>query len=374
MRRSVLGGALLSALWPFLASRLLVWIGTEAIAPLLPQAHYYADFWRPANPILRRLFHFDAQYFAVVTHFGYRGGPVPPLPPTAYRTSFLPLLPFLARLLGGSDWALLAVTNLAFLAALTILYLLARRHLDESPSRLLLWILALGPASIFFSYAYSESLLLLGIAGTLYGLDAKRPGLAGAAALFGAMSRVPGVLLAVPLAVEAWRGGRRLPALAATLAPILGLAIVSLLEWLLAGDPLGWLHGQLHWVLGVHRNPLFPIGQFGEALLRLDPTRIEAYGFPLLVAFAAGTAWALRRLPPGYGLFAGANLVLDVSQAYTVGGFEAIPRYLAVVVPCYFAFASWLAPHRLLRVAWLSVSAAALLLFASLFGSSRFVG
>src|SRR5437588_429623 len=225
MRRRALSQALLVALWPFLVSRLLVWIGTEAIAPLLPQAHFYADFWRPADPDLRRLFHFDAQYFAVITHYGYTGGPVPPLPATAYRLAFFPLLPFLAQLLGGSEWSLLAVTNLAFLAALTVLYLLARRHLDDSKSRLLLWILALGPASIFFSYAYSESLLLLGISGTLHGLDTRRPGVAGVAAFFGAMSRGPGVLLAIPTAVEAWRGGRRLPALAVAAAPFLGLAI-----------------------------------------------------------------------------------------------------------------------------------------------------
>ena len=82
----------------------------------------------------------DAQYFAVITHYGYTGGPVPPLPATAYRLAFFPLLPFLAQLLGGSEWSLLAVTNLAFLAALTVLYLLARRHLDDSKSRLLLWM------------------------------------------------------------------------------------------------------------------------------------------------------------------------------------------------------------------------------------------
>jgi hypothetical protein len=270
--------------------------------------------------------------------------------------------------------ALLAITNLAFLAALTVLYLVARRRLDHSQSSLLLWILALGPASIFFSYAYSESLLLLGIAGTLYGLEVKRFGIAGAAALFGAMSRAPGILLAIPLAAEAWRGSRRLSALAATAAPFLGLAIVSLVDLSQLGDPLGWAHGQSHWVLGVHRNPLFPIGQFGRAVLTLDPTRIEAYGFPLAVAFAAGSFWALLRLPVGYGLFAAANVVIDVAQSYNVGGFEAIPRYLAVIVPCYFAFATWLAPHRILTAAWLTVSAAMLLLFATFFGAWRFVG
>jgi hypothetical protein len=374
VRRSEFGPALLVALGPFLVSRLLVWIGTVAISPLIPQARVGFDFWHPADPVLRRLFHFDAQYFAVITRYGYSGGPVPPLPPPPYRGAFLPLLPFLARLLGGSEWALLAITNLAFLAALTVLYLLARRRLGDSESKLLLWILALGPASIFFSYAYSESLLLLGIAGTLYGIETKRFGLAGAAALFGAMSRAPGVLLAIPLATEAWRGSRRLPALAATAAPLLGLGIVSLVDLSQLGDPLGWAHGQSLWVLGVHRNPLFPIGQFGRALLTLDPTRIEAYGFPLLVAFLAGTAWALRRLPLGYGLFAVASVVIDVAQSYNVGGFEAIPRYLAVIVPCYFAFASWLAPHSILKVAWLGVSAALLLLFATFFGAWRFVG
>ena len=374
MRRSAFGGALLVALWPFLVSRLLVWIGTVAIAPLVPQAHPSADFWQPADPNLRRLFHFDAQYFAVILRHGYSGGSIPPLPPPGYRTSFFPLLPFLGQLLGGSEWSLLAVTNLAFLAALTVTYLLARRHLDDSQSRLALWILALGPASIFFSYAYSESLLLLGVAGTLYGLETRRFGVAGAAALFGAMSRAPGILLAIPPAVQAWRGERRLPVLAAAAAPFLGLALVSFIDYSRTGDALGWLHGQSHWVLGVHRNPLFPIGQFGELVLRLEPLRVEGYAFPVAVAFGAGAAWALRRLPPGFGLFAVANVLIDVAQGYSVGGFQAIPRYLAVIVPCYLAFAAWLAPHRLLRVGWLVLSAALLLLFATLFGSWTFVG
>jgi hypothetical protein len=124
----------------------------------------------------------------------------------------------------------------------------------------------------------------------------------------------------------------------------------------------------------VQRNPLFPIGQFGEAVASLDPTRIEAYGFPIALAFAAGAVWAVRRLPLGYGTFAGANLVIDVAQSYNVGGFQAIPRYLAVIVPCYLAFATWLAPHRILSVVWLAVSAAGLLLFATFFGAWRFVG
>lgn len=352
----------------FLASRLLVILGVEVISRRLPQVHNPADFWFPANPILLPLVRFDAQYYATVMRFGY-SGTAPGQPPPIYRAAFFPLYPFLGRVLGGSDWSLLAISNLAFLVCLLVVYVLGLRRFDAATATSGIWVLCLGPAAMFFSFPYTESLfMLLSATAVLLG-DLRRPALAGLAGAAAAMTRVPGFLLALPLFVQL-RGWNR----AAALLPPLGLLAVIGIDAVTVGDPFGFLHAQVFWH-GASRNPLFPIGAVVSAIRLHDPFLPEAIGLPVLIAFTVAGAWLTwRPVNRDLGLYSLVLCALAIYQGYAVGGFQSVPRYLVVAFPCYFAFGALLARRRLALIVWLAVSALYLMALSALYGSRQFIG
>jgi Gpi18-like mannosyltransferase len=104
-------------------------------------------------------------------------------------------------LLTGGDLALAAVlvSNLAFALALVALYALSVRYLTPERSIGSLWFLSLAPGAIAFSFAYSESLFLLLAVCALLAAELRRPWLVGLALAAAAVSRVPGILLLLPV-------------------------------------------------------------------------------------------------------------------------------------------------------------------------------
>lgn len=352
----------------FVVSRVLVIVGAEVIGRRLPQVPAIIHFSIPTDPILVPLVHFDAQWYATIMRFGYSGDS-PGLPPPTYRAAFFPLYPLLGRLLGGTDWSLLAVSNLALLIGLLAVYLLGVRRFDPASATTSVWILCLGPGSMFFSLPYTESLFLMLSATAVLLADLRRPALAGLAGAAAAMTRVPGVIVAVPLFLHAGRWNR-----AAALLPAVGLAAVATVDAVAVGDPLAFVHAQVFWH-GLPRNPLFPIGAVVSAVRLHDPFHPEAIGLPVLIAFTLAGAWLTwRPATRDLGLYSLVLCGLAIYQGYAVGGFQSVPRYLVVAFPCYFAFGALLARRRPALVAWLVVSAIYLTALSALYGSRQFVG
>jgi len=360
------------ALVPFLVSRVLVWVGTEFGARYFARAAVsHTGGLRPSS-ILDPFFRWDFDNYAAIARYGYAAVSADVHPPS-YRVAFFPLYPLLVRLAGGSDWAMLLIPNVSFLAALALLYVIASRHLDSNRARLSLWLVALGPAAMFFAYPYTESLFLLLSIGAFVLMETGQWLLAGVVGLMLAMTRAPGVLISAALGAEFVLGNRRWTVAAATAMPLIGLAAVSAVDWTQMGDPLGFVHAQAHWV-GGERNPLYVLGAFPKAVLEGDPFRPEAIGVPILVGFAVAAGWVLLRMPAAYGAFAIAQLIVAARQGWYLHYFISVPRYVAVVFPCYFAFATLLATRRNLRYSWLLVSASVMVLDSALYGAWRFIG
>lgn len=370
--RSELIGGLNAALAPFLVSRAIVWLGTELGARFIPWTSPALTFgFRPSSAI-EPFFRWDADYYAAIVRYAYAAAPAGAAPPVL-RAAFFPLYPLLVRLAGGSDWAMLLIPNLAFLAALGLLYVIASRRLDPERARLTLWLVALGPSAMFFSYPYTESLFLLLSVGSFVLMEAGQWLLAGVVGLGAAVTRVPGVLVGLALGGQAALGNRRWTLAVASVLPVMGLVLVSILDRAVMGDPLGFLHAQALWI-GAPRNPLYLIGSFPKAVLEGDPFRPEAMGIPILLAFAIAAVWVVFRMPPAYSAFAVAQVLLAARQGLYLHYFISVPRYLAVVFPCYFAFATLIAPRRNLQLGWLLVSASVMLSYAALYGAWRFIG
>lgn len=94
----------------------------------------------------------------------------------------------------------------------------------------------------------------------------------------------------------------------------------------------------------------------------------------MLLIFAAAAAWVAVRMPPAYGVYTALQVVLAAAQGWHLQSFYSVPRYLAVIFPCYFAFAVLLNQRRGQHIAWLVVSTAAMLALSALYGAWRFIG
>jgi hypothetical protein len=369
--RALLIDGLKAAAVPFLVSRLLVWAATWFGARNIPATPgMWSNLYPP--PALSPFFHWDADAYGYIAHHGYvlgAGG----VDAELVRVAWFPFYPFLVWLAGGSDWAMIIIPNVSFFAALALVYVIGVIRMDSDRARLALWLVSLGPAAMFFSYPYTESVFLLVTVGAFVLMESGHWLLAGVAGAAAAATRFPGVLIAAALGAEAGLGNRRRTVFAAIVVAISGLLIVSIVQWVQMGDPLGFVHARKFWI-GPDRNPLYLVGSFPKAVIEGDPFNPEAIGVPVLVVFAIGAVWAALRMPAAYGVLALGQIVVAFDQGLYLHIFSLVPRVVSVIFPCYFAFATLLAPRRNLTVVWLVISATAMVANAALYGAWRFIG
>jgi hypothetical protein len=150
----------------------------------------------------------------------------------------------------GGHWLLGAyvVSNVALVVALTVLYRLTERELSDLAARRTVLYLAVFPTAFFLYAPYTESLFLALVLGSLYAARRSAWLLAGGLGALAALTRSTGLLLVLPLVVEAALQAREVPgpgrprrlarALAATgLVPV-GTAAYLLYWHRTAGDAL----------------------------------------------------------------------------------------------------------------------------------------
>ena len=240
------GWAVVAVLPQWLVARAVV-LGALALA------HLVVDRTHPATPgvsarVHQGLLGWDAGWYQAIARLGYR-----PLGHQSLR--FFPLFPLLGRALavlpGISDGpALLVVANLSALVASALLLVLVRRETgDAALADRSVWLLSLAPPAFVLVMGYAESLLLVFFVGSFLAL--RRPSGAApcwwAVAVLGlgaGLTRPLGLLLAVPVAVEAarrWRrakGPERAVSLLAVAAPLAGTAAFLGWSWGVFGDAL----------------------------------------------------------------------------------------------------------------------------------------
>jgi len=226
----------------------------------------------------------DTEWFVEITQSGYTGLPADRISPA---TAFFPLFPLLAWLInpivpGGAFAAVMVVGNLAFLAALILLYRMFEYESEpvggvpaggaeggrfggnwfgggpasgETASVLGLrgaWYLAIFPTGFFLAAGYNVSLAIVLSVAALYALRRHSWWLAGVFGALASANRSSGVLLLVPFAYEylsahgfAWRKIRP-DVLFAALVPA-GLGAYMIYTWVALDDPLRFMHAQDNW-------------------------------------------------------------------------------------------------------------------------------
>ncbi|HEV2037849.1 MAG TPA: mannosyltransferase family protein [Candidatus Eremiobacteraceae bacterium] len=283
----------------------------------------------------------DAQHYLTIATHGYSGK----------EMAFFPLYPWLIHVLGGAIGdhltAGLIISNLSFFIALGYLYALTRlEYGDDTIAYHAIFYTAIFPTAIFFSAVYTESLFLaLTVASVYYA----RHGNYVTAGIFGAlasMTRVEGMLTAIPLAYEAWSGWRERRGTTLTRG-IIGVALVpsGLLVYMaylyaLVGNPLQFMKLQDNW--NRHLAPPWvsisnTIRELAQGSLASSASVNHMIELAFTIAFLALMIAAFRTLRLSYSLYFAASLLVPLSTSSLM----SMPRFVLVIFPAFMLLALW---------------------------------
>jgi hypothetical protein len=348
----------------FALSRLVILaaiaVSPWAITPAMSQR------WNLDDPLLRPLFRWDAGWYLNIAQHGYsyNGSPA-----RQQNIVFLPLYPLTCRLCHlvtglSIPWCAVLLSNLAFLVALALLYMLATKELGPCVARYTVILLAFFPASLFFSTMYTESFYLALSLLAYASFRQQRWLVGGLWAGLASATRVPGILLLVPLLCESlphlharrvwWR------VLLACVLAASGLAGFMLYEWVAFGDPLANFRVQDQaW----GRTFAWPFRSFAGGLRRTVVTQWSPLPFDawLGLLFLALVGILPRFLPISYAMYTILGIALPLC---TKTGLFGLTRYLNVLFPGFMALGIITQRSRRLFWALLSVFTVTLIIFS----------
>jgi hypothetical protein len=292
-------------------------------------------------PLLTSLTGSDSVYLLGIAAEGYHAEPVHAF----FRDwAFFPLYPVVTRVfsivtLGNIAVAGVLVANLAFVAALAVLYRLSMLYLDHDRAVRSLAFVAFAPGAVAFAMAYSDSLFLLLAAGAFLAAEQRRWALM--AILYGlaTLTRLQGLLLGIPLAVlivessGSWRtlGGWRSKRLAWLLSGPAAFGVFAAYLGATFGDPLGMFSAQQAWSQ-IGQEPTGPVT---PVLDRFDPIVLLLVGVLCLYLFL----FVFRRVarpPATYTTLA----LVTVVTALASGRLQSFARFLVVAWPFSWTLAS----------------------------------
>src|SRR4051794_12104711 len=383
------------AAWAVLLTRLIVW-GAAVPAQLILGNSFWRGRADPTNltaqmgsvgevvgaPVMR----WDSVYYVQVAQHGYT---------QLKQAGFFPFYPLLMSVLDevtrSTVVAGVLISLAAFTAALVVFERLAVLETGSAPvARRAVWLLALFPASLFFSAVYTESLFLLLSVGSFYAARRGHWAWAGVLGGLAAATRNVGVMLLVPIALLYLYGPRedrpgergRFPLRADVawlgLVP-LGCAAVAAKMWQTFDDPFtAWTSQESYFgrhfegpFSGVVLGGIKAVEDLFHGLLGSAVNKGAL--FVVVVAALAVCVAMLRRLPVAYGAYGLASLAPALSTPLSTGPLNGSIRYVAVVFPIFLAVAIWLEGRRRLTLVLGAVFAVGLAYCSARFGSWRWV-
>jgi hypothetical protein len=295
-------------------------------------------------------YRWDATWYVSIASGGYRwAGAVN----VQQNLTFFPAFPLLMRatsLLASSHvpldvrlaWSGTVLSLAAFLGALVYLYRLFENEVGEEAVSAGLLFLATYPFALFFSASYTESVYLLGAAGSFFHMRRGEIVPAACWALLVGLTRPNGFVLAVPLTVVALgqaRDGRaRAELLLVAAMPIVGMLAYSAYGFSVTGRPFVWAELQRQaWdrtFQGLDKAAAdvgTALAQFGR-MRTPDILRTSQALNGLGAMFGLATIWPVaRRLGLAYAVFIAVGVVLPLIN----GGVMSMGRFSAVFFPSF---------------------------------------
>lgn len=334
----------LEVLGAFVASR-LTFLLVYGLAPVV-MAHVAKESnlrWPPwrhwVESVHAALFSIDSGWYQSIAVGGYLRAPFDSVPGQA-NWGFFPLFPLLARVVGGGDWAGIALCNVLMISGLAVTHVLLTHFTDRDRASRALTLLLFFPASYGLSGYRTEPLFILLTAGAILAACRDRFWLAGVLGALAAATRAQGILIVIPLAiVYGQRRGRRPTVQAASLAlPPLGLAAFAFHLWRLTGHPFAWAAIQRRsW----EHELRSPAAVLWNAIVD-SPRLIGYFGWDftvfnlLICALALGACgWLFATRHWSLAAYALASVLMPI-----LGGLPGLPaRYLLPNFPVFLACA-----------------------------------
>lgn len=292
----------------------------------------------------------DALWFLRIAVEGYDD--------STLSAAFFPLYPVLVRgvssAIGASPLgAALLVTHVAFLGALVVVFELTRDIFDRKFAQRTVLYMAIFPTAYFFVAPYTESLFVLLSAGAFLAARRRHWEWAGACGALASGTRSIGLILVVPLAIEAitqWRrsapddsGAKRHLFIALAWSSFVAVGTASYLffwqrfngDWSTPiSDQGGWLREfSFVWssfLKGTQEAARF-IGQYAGGYHQLD--------WILVTVALAAVIWLVRKVSPTYWVYAVLSLLVPLSFVFEGRPFMSMPRFILPVFPIFWAFA-----------------------------------
>jgi Gpi18-like mannosyltransferase len=205
------------------------------------------------NPELQKygwwdvFFAWDSIWYYQIVHSGYNYG----LDGKQYSVAFFPIYPLTIKILMlvgiPFPWAALLINNLAFLAALIVLY----RWVDEKYGKnAACWAtaaLAWCPYSIYGTVIYTEGLFLLFSTSALRAFERREYGWVTLWGTLSTATRITGVALIPAFLLTSWKERRPIKAYIASCAVAGGLLLYILFCFFKFGDGFAFLQAQRGW-------------------------------------------------------------------------------------------------------------------------------
>jgi hypothetical protein len=288
----------------------------------------------------------DAEHYIGIATNGYSGT----------EPAFFPLYPLLIRILavftGNHLIAGLLISNVASFFGLLFFYKLVEHQYSRAVAQRATFYVSIFPTAIFFSAVYTESLFFALTVASFYYIRERHWVTAGIIGFFAALTRVEGVLLALPFFIEwitvlgenrreiiKWpRDYLARPLIGLALIPA-GLASYMAYLWVLRGDPLYFSHVQIHWGRHFAAPWVSLLNAIGLMAHAHNPLTIVNQGLELAftVLMLAVLVAGIRRLRPSYWVYMAASILVPMSTSSLM----SMPRFALVLFPMFVVFGLW---------------------------------
>lgn len=281
---------------------------------------------------------FDANWYVAIAEHGY--GTIPG------DVHFPPFYPLLIRIL---SWIVpnrfaagLIVSNLAFVAALALLYKTIAPRFGDVVARLGLAYLVMFPTAFFFFSAYTEGVYLALVLSCLFALERHQWLLAGFAVFCSILTRLQGIALIVPFAYAVWQSRRSVNCVASSVGGLIALSAlgVYLLLRFTAGEPT---------VVPTSEPNLFarlapPWENYFYAVQTLLSGKFllaDALNFVITTLCILVLILGWKQMPLGWNLYALATLVVVMARLVDTQPLNSMSRYALTLFPIVVWTALW---------------------------------
>ncbi|HEY1975464.1 MAG TPA: mannosyltransferase family protein [Candidatus Baltobacteraceae bacterium] len=328
----------------FVATRAAILVIAELAAVIIGQRP--GEHVQESRTVLLAVWgRWDAVHYLDIATRGYQGTDM----------AFFPLYPYLIRIVGAFAGnhlvAGLLISNAAFFFGLLFLYKLLEHEFDRGVARRGIFYVSVFPTAVFFSAVYPESLFFMLSVASFYYMRAHRWWLAGAIGFLAALTRVEGILLVVPFAIE-WlttywsvlrRGGRERGLAFANLAPVAlilcGLLVYMAYLWVLRADPLYFSHVQTHWNRHLAPPWVSVYNAFHKIAIATTGQTVATQSLEISFTFLmiGVLAFGFRSLRPAFIAYMALSILVPMSTSSLM----SMPRFALVLFPMFVILARW---------------------------------